>query len=143
MRCPACDTGNQERNPERMATKKPTPISSKAKGAAKAAPKPKADKIIAAAKRGQSTMFDREVNDSALEDMIRTKIRTADPRSSDDRREHRKAKEAIDTAIHTMKAKPGDVIKCGAFLIPVVARGGGGYNLPHWDRTIAGKIQVG
>jgi len=95
------------------------------------------------AKRGQSSIFDKEINDTALEAMLEAMGDNADPRSSEQRSKYVVAKNGVNAAIANMKGvKDGDVIRVGRFLIPIVHRAGGGFKVGTWEKRIAGKIQA-
>lgn len=94
------------------------------------------------AKDGQTAIFDKEIKDATLEALCRDYFANADPRTKAQRKEHARAKAGVAAAIEGMKGlKDGDVVRVGEYLIPIVARAGGGFEVPEWSKKMAREIR--
>lgn len=96
----------------------------------------------APAKNGQSSIFDKEIKDEALEKLCADFMETRDPRSKTQRRTNKTAKDGINAAIASMKdVKDGEVVRVGDFLIPVTNRAGGGFEVKTWSKKMAKGVR--
>jgi hypothetical protein len=90
----------------------------------------------------QSGLFDREIEDKDVEQALIEAIETLDDEEFREAAKARAAAKAlIDETFAGMKLKDGERVRVGEYIVPVVTRTGGDFEIKPWKRVGVGPIK--